>query len=910
MNSTSVLNGVGGARQQLFISSIVIGLACAITNLEAQTDNFDDGNDAGWNRVDVLAAYGGANTYSFPTGPFGKGYRIQCTSSAPLVGACGSCGTGRAVSYHTNFYSDFYVAVDLVNWDNTLDQALVLLARGTGLTNTLSPCPLPGPCPPGFGTLNGYICNYDCNQAGASATDVRGGQFQINRVDAESPTTLATANISLIAGKAYRMVFSGVGSVFTAQLYDLEDLSAPLVTIQATDSAYTSGQSGLIAFSRDATTADMTFDNYYAAASDPNSDIAPAIRHSVPGTPEVVTRIPSNRFSNLYPSTSNLSFTVQTFSTNQINTGATKLFLNGTDESSSLVPSPGPGTVSFVTSAGLLNSNTVYAARIEIQDTTGTLKSTNTFWFDTFSNNYLTNAPVKTIEAEDYNYSNGVYQLEPIPVSGIDTNGFQVKGNGVGYYALDGTPDVDFHTGRTTPENGWNDYRPDDFVDTLQGNRGDIEDLNHPPPMSPPDPTRPDDNPRQAYAALNVPEYEIAHTQPGEWLNYTRVFADTNYYVYIRCGSAGIQDVSLDLVSGDPTTTNQTTAPLGTFSIQNHLTRFNYAYEPLTMGGVPVIVHLVGTNTLRLTVGGIAGKDQNLLYLNYLLFVPTSDGVTFFDNFNNGTDTLPTPAWIRYDPIGTGAWSFPGGDTYRIQSAASPDPVNFGQGRAGSIKPGSYSDFYVSVDVVGWDTTIHQAFGLLARISTPGAGTTTGYMFSYDTGNPTNLTAGDMDIIRLDNEVPTDLDPSGGLDTIRFQTNKQYRLVFMGVGPNLTGQVYELPDTANPVVNYSVTDATYTTGSDGLVVANNASETGYNGPADATFDNFLATTAEPRLAVSPSAGGLLLSWPLIPFSLQTTSSLAAPAWTTITNGITQAGGLNVYLAPATGGAGYYRLASP
>jgi hypothetical protein len=863
-------------------------------------------------RVDVLADYGGANTYSFPTGPFGKGYRIQCTSSAPLAGACGACGTGRATSYRTNVYSDFYVAVDLVNWDNTLDQAMVLLGRANGLTDTLSPCPLPGPCPPGFGTLNGYICNYDCNQDGAGATDIRGGQFQINRVDAESPTTLASADVTLIPGKAYRMILSGVGSLLTAQLYDLEDLSAPLATIQADDLTYTSGPSGLIAFSRDATTADMTFDNYLATTSDPNTDIAPAIRHSVPGTPQVVTRTPTARFTNLYPSTSGINFTVRNFSTNPTNTFATKLFLNGTDVSSALIPSPGPGTVAYFTTSGLLFSNTIYAGRIEVQDVGGTLKSTNTFWFDTFLNSYLTASPVKTIEAEDYNYSNGVYQLDPIPVSGIDTNGLQVNGNGIGYFALDGTPEVDFHTSRTSPESGWNDYRPDDFIGTLQGNREDIQDLNHPAPTSPPvdDPTRPNDASRPAYAAKGLKEYEVARTEPNEWLNYTRVFADTNYYVYLRCGSAGVQDVALDLVGGDPATTNQTAAPLGSFAVQNHLMRLNYRYEPLTVGGVPVIVHLAGTNTLRLTIGGTPAKDRRLLYLNYLLFVPTSDGVTFFDNFNDGNDTSPLPAWTHYNPILTGDWSFPGANTYRIQSGPSPDPGTFGQGRAGSLRPGSYSDFYVAVDVVGWDDSIHQIFGVLARINNPGAGTTGGYMFTHDRGNPTSDTSGDMDIVRLDGEVPTVLDPAGVADSIHFQTNKQYRIVFMGVGSTLTGQVYELPDTVNPVVNYSATDSTYTSGSVGLAVVNNASETGYDGPADATFDNFLVTTAEPRLTVAPAAGGFTLSWPLIPFTLQTSPSLSVPVWTAVADGITQAGGLNIYTATASGNAGYYRLVYP
>ena len=697
MKSNSVLSGF--CRQGQLLSTITLAIMFIASSLLAQSDNFDDGNDNSWVRVDVLAAYGGPNTYSFPSGPFGKGYRIQCTTSAALAGACGSCGTGRSVAYRTNYYTDFYIAVDLVNWDNTLDQAMVLVGRATGLTNQLDPCPLPGPCPPGFGTLNGYICNYDCNQSGAGATDARGGQFQINRVDVESPTTLASADISLIPGKAYRMILTGVGSLLTAQLYDLEDLSAPLVTIQTTDSNYTGpGQSGLIAFSRDATTADMTFDNYYAAATDPNSDIAPAIRHSVPQTPQVVTRVPANRFANLYPASGNVSFNVQTFSTNQINAAATRLYLNGTDASSSLVPSPGFGTnITFSATAGLLSANTVYTARVEVQDTTGTLKSTNTFWLDTFSNAYLTNSPDKTIEAEDYNYSNGVYQLEPITLSGVDTNGFQLNGNGVGYYNLDGTPEVDYHTSRTSTEGGWNDYRPDDFIGTLQGNREDIQDLNHQPPTTPPvdDPSRPNDNQRPTYLAVNLKEYEVARTLPGEWLNYTRIFADTNYYVYLRCGGAGAQDVSLDLVNGDPTTTNQTTTALGTFQVQNHLMRLNYLYEPLTQGGAPAIVHLAGTNTLRLTINGTPSKDNRLLYLNYLLFVPTAN-----------------------------------------------------------------------------------------------------------------------------------------------------------------------------------------------------------------------VTARPRLTVAPTAGGLTLSWPQVAFRLQTSPSLTSPVWTTVTNGITQVGNLNVYSASTSSGSAYYRLISP
>lgn len=887
------------------ILGLAVGLAVGWQfRAAAQSDNFDDGDDNGWIRDNTIQPYGGINTYSFPNGQFGKGYRVQCTSSAPLLGACGDCGTARAFIYRTNDYTDFYAAVDILSWDNNLDQALVLLARATGLTNQLSPCPLGGTCPPGFGTASGYVCNYDCNQDGATAGDFRGGQFQINIVTGESPSTIAAANVTLVPGKAYRLVFTGVGTVLTGQIYDLEDLSGPIVTIQANDGTYTEGVSGLVSFSRDGTTTDVTFDNYYAAATDPNTDIAPAIRHSVPNTPQVVTRTPGSRFTNFHPSATAITFSANTFSTNVINASATRMYLNNADVSPSLSTPPN-GTSGTFTLPSVLADNTVYAARIELTDLSGTKKSTNTFWFDTFSDSYLTNAPVKAVEAEEYNYSSGTFQPDPIAVSGYDTNTVQVNGAGVGYLDQTGTPEVDYHDQRTSPEGGWTDFRVTDFVGTIQGNKDDIQDMNHVgnDPLA-----RPNDHIRQRYAAVGVNEYEVSRTEAGEWLNYTRVFANTNYYVFLRCGSLGNQDVNLDLVGGDVTTTNQTLTSLGRFSVGNHLLHQNYKYEPLMKGGVPVVVHLSGTNTVRLTMGGIAVKDRRQLFLNYVLFVPTDVGITYFDPFQDGDDTNPAPAWNRYNPIGVGSFSFPGGNTYRIQSGPSPDPGTFGQGRAGSIKPGSFADFYVSVDVVSWNDTIKQVFGVLARVQNPGPGTTTGYMFSYDRGNVASSTAGDMDIIRLDGELPTVLPNLTGTDSIHFDPTKQYRIVFMGSGGNFTGQVYQLPDTSNPLVNITATDANYPSGSSGLVVANNNSPT-YDGGADATFDNFLSTTAEPRLQFSSSGGNINLTWPSIPFTLQSSPSLTTPVWTSISTGISQAGNQNTYSAPMSG-ALYYRLIYP
>src|SRR5262245_29560968 len=76
--------------------------ACVSYHASAQQDNFDDGNDNGWVRGDILTTLGGPTAISFPDGPFGKGYRIQCSSSVPLLQACGDCGTARILLYHTN----------------------------------------------------------------------------------------------------------------------------------------------------------------------------------------------------------------------------------------------------------------------------------------------------------------------------------------------------------------------------------------------------------------------------------------------------------------------------------------------------------------------------------------------------------------------------------------------------------------------------------------------------------------------------------------------------------------------------------------------------------------------------------------------------------------------------------------
>ncbi len=908
------------SRYSLFCSctALAAGLALLGGQLEAaaQSDNFDSGTlSSAWTKFQFFP-----QSYTFPTVGSGKGLRIQ---AAPVPNAA----PAAAAIAQTNEYTDFYVSLDVINWA-VKNQAVVLLAHWT-----------PGGAA-GLAEGTGYILNYDVAQDGDAAGDRKGGQLQINAIaPGFAAATKAAAEVTFEPGHSYRLVFQGTGIVLKGQAYDLADLTKPLVTFYFVDDldTYPSGLSGFLSFSRDGTTGttDVTIDNYYAAASDPNTAIAPAIADPIPGTPTVVTRVPANRFANFHNPANGISFTANTFTAGQINASATKLYLNGVDASASLAPLPANGsTASFSTAAGTLQANTIYSARIEVEDTTGTLKSTNTFWFDTFSDAYV--STLKTIEAEDYNYTNGLYQLDPVPVSGADTNGLPVNGsvdfggNGLGYFGFAGTAGVDYSKPGGSYYSVLAEYRPSDRVQITQGSTttlsrdeaGDIVDFSTNLP-----PQRIQSTQRSKYVATNVWEYQVRLTSPGDWMNYTRSFTPTNYNVYLRCSTFGSTTVYLDKVTSDPTVAGQSSVRLGAFNVENHLMRLNYKYVPLMAGSSPAVVSLSGLKTLRLTLGGTVTKDDRIINLDYLMFVPTTASPTLIypslpptviDNFNDGNDT--SPAWAHYDPLAsagigaTAASYITTGGVYHIIAPAPPIP-DAGPARAGSFLAGvEYTDFYVSADLIDFDDTVRQAFGIAARIVTPGLGTTGGYLFSWEPGGGTlpGTDNGDLDISRLVNESPVgqiETEPSG----LHLQRGKSYRFVFMGSGTNFEGQVYEFPDLVNPIKRLPGNDPDdlYPKGQVGLIVASQSNPTI---PGDAIFDNFLSTTAEPRLSVTQSGGSVVLTWPFIPYRLQSSPSLSSPVWTEVTSGISytagqEPGGQYVYTVAPTD-TRFFRLIYP
>ncbi|MEO8352173.1 MAG: PEP-CTERM sorting domain-containing protein [Chthoniobacteraceae bacterium] len=210
------------------------------------------------------------------------------------------------------------------------------------------------------------------------------------------------------------------------------------------------------------------------------------------------------------------------------------------------------------------------------------------------------------------------------------------------------------------------------------------------------------------------------------------------------------------------------------------------------------------------------------------------------DNFNDGNDD----GWTHYDPLAAvgadpAVFSFPDGG-YRIQASVSPDEGTLGPGRAASFRLDEvFTQFSVQVDVTSWDAALEQAFGLTARMSQIGLGTTNGYGLVYTTDS------NDFLLGRIDGEAFETLDTT----SLSLIPGDGYRFVFSGMDFDFTGLIFDLADLSTPLATLTAFDSNYDSGVAGLLVAAD----GNPGTADATFDNYVANVPE------PSTAGLVLS---------------------------------------------------
>jgi hypothetical protein len=235
-----------------------------------------------------------------------------------------------------------------------------------------------------------------------------------------------------------------------------------------------------------------------------------------------------------------------------------------------------------------------------------------------------------------------------------------------------------------------------------------------------------------------------------------------------------------------------------------------------------------------------------------LLHGSSVHGQSFFDDFNDGNDQ----GWTHYDvlapyhPSLAGSFTFPGGNSYRIQTPGNYNPPPLGdlqRGRVGSIVNGSnYSDFRITLDVTDWNKDRTYVFGPIARTAQPGLGTTDGYLLILNSGD------NDFQLLRIENEVPHP-DELGTVD-VELVADTDYRIVYTGLGTQLSALVYDRANLSAPLGAFFVDAANYgpmpvptpyTSGSVGLIVAQaddpDDVPEGAGPPYGATFDNFRTT---------------------------------------------------------------------
>ena len=285
---------------------------------------------------------------------------------------------------------------------------------------------------------------------------------------------------------------------------------------------------------------------------------------------------------NMLQASNYISFNVTSPSATAINNDGIHLTVNGTDVSGSLIIT-GTAANKHVVYSGLTPNTFAYAATISVTDTVG-LSVSSAMNFDTVH-------PAYVWEAEDYDFTNGLYINNPLLSSTVQPNSyFGVSGVlGVDYYST-ATGQAHFRTGDTTGTGPSGDYARQNFLDAQVT-----------------DPS--------------VVDYTVGYIAVNDWFNYTRDIPAGTYNIYARlAGGSGATTVSFDDVSGGVTNN------LGVFSFSGS-DWGAYHYVALTdTNGNLLPFALSGKKTLRATL--TSGGDN----MNFFMLVPAVSGLPVLSN--------------------------------------------------------------------------------------------------------------------------------------------------------------------------------------------------------------------------------------------------------------------------------------
>ena len=321
------------------------------------------------------------------------------------------------------------------------------------------------------------------------------------------------------------------------------------------------------------------------------------------------------------------NFTATPATGSTINNKGIHLMLNGADVSSSLVIS---GSSVKNVSFPLLASNTLYTAVIAVTNTTGA-GVTRSVQFDTISTGNF------YVKIEDFDYNGGQWDTTG---NGLIPNGYEGQNGSI--------TNVDYYHSATGGGNF--PYRGPNALAT--------------------EPTS--DIPLPGFSAGS--DYDVGNFNTGDWGNYTRNYPAGKYLVYGRiAGGNGTATAYLDEVTGGIGTTSQTLQRLGTMSAIPGGWQ-SWVWAPLQNNGVPAVVNVGGTNTLRVTSGG----NINANYLMLLAVQPIKISATV--TAGNVVVSFPTQAGQSYrvfsEPgITSGVWTQVGsiGGDGTVKSVSTPE---------------------------------------------------------------------------------------------------------------------------------------------------------------------------------------------------------------------------------------------